>query len=85
MTDLEHQAILTIALMAAFAEGDHSDTERAELKRIANSLSQDGKINAAAIYQDVILHRASIDSAVAALTKPSDLCVSIRRKREKHR
>ena len=68
MTDLEHQAILTIALMAAFAEGDHSDTERAELKRIANSLSQDGKINVATIFQDVILHRASIDSAVAALT-----------------
>lgn len=68
MTEQDQKAILTIALMAAFADGDNSEHDRAEVKRIADTLSQGGQINVAAIYQDVILNRASIDSAVAALT-----------------
>ena len=68
MTDQEQKAIITIALMAAFADGNNSERERAEVKRIADSLSQGGDINVAAIYQDVILNRASLDSAAAALT-----------------
>ena len=68
MTDQEQKAIITIALMAAFADGNNSERERAEVKRIADSLSQGGDINVAAIYQDVILNRVSLDSAAAALT-----------------
>lgn len=70
MTDQDHKAIVTIALMAAFADGTNGDTERAEVKRVADSLSQGNEINVAAIYQDVILNRASLDGAVAALTSP---------------
>ncbi len=68
MTNPDHQAILTIALMAAFADGENSDRDRAEVKRIADSLSQGSEMNVAAIYQDVILNRASLDRAVAVLT-----------------
>ena len=36
MTPLEQESILTIALMAAFADGAKHDTERAEIKRTAD-------------------------------------------------
>ena len=83
MTEQEHKAIITLALMAAFADGGNSDVERAEVKRIADSLSKNGDINVAAIYQDVILNRVSLAAAVAALTTPEakslafELCVSV--------
>ena len=83
MTEPEQQAIITLALMAAFADGGNSDVERAEVKRIADSLSKSGDINIAAIYQEVILNRVSVASAVAALTTPEskslafELCVSV--------
>ena len=37
------------------------------MKRITDSLSQDSKINVAAIYHNPILHRATLDGAVEAL------------------
>ena len=83
MTEQENKAIITLALMAAFADGDNSDVERNELKRIASALSKDTEINVAAIYQDVILNRVSLDTAVAALTTPEakslafELCVCV--------
>ena len=83
MTEPEQQAIITLALMAAFADGGNSEVERAEVKRIADSLSKDSAINVAAIYQDVIFNRVSLATAVAALTTPEtkslafELCVSV--------
>jgi uncharacterized protein (DUF697 family)/tellurite resistance protein len=69
MSPAENRALLTLALMAAFADGDKSDAERTEWKRIADSLDQEG-LNAAGIYQDVLLKRVSVDQAVAALATP---------------
>lgn len=83
MTEQERKAIITLALMAAFADGGNSEVERAEVKRIADSLSKDGELNVAAIYQDVILNRVSLAAAVAELTSPEakslafELCVSV--------
>ena len=68
MTEPEQKAIITLALMAAFADGGNSEVERAEVKRIADSLSKNADINVATIYQDVILNRVSLVSVVAALT-----------------
>jgi uncharacterized protein (DUF697 family)/tellurite resistance protein len=70
MTEAEQKAILTIALMAAFADGAKADAERDEVKRIAASLSAESAINVSALYQDVLLKRASLDAVVAALTTP---------------
>ena len=70
MTNNDQQAIITIALMAAFADGNNSDADRAAVKRVTDALSAGNDVNVAAIYQDVILNRASIDRAVAALTTP---------------
>ncbi len=64
----EQKAILVIVLSAAFADGEKDDRERAELRRIADSLA--GAANApdiAGLYQDVLLKRVSVDDAVAAL------------------
>ena len=83
MTEQEDRAIITLALMAAFADGDNSEVERSEVKRIAESLSKNSDINSAVIYQDVILNRVSLDTAVAALATPEakrlafELCVCI--------
>ncbi len=70
MNDHEQQAILTLSLMAAFADGGKGDTERAEITRIADALAGEGAINLASLYQDVLLKRVSMPSAVAALTTP---------------
>ena len=83
MTEQENKAVITLALMAAFADGGNSDIERAEVKRIADGLSRDGSINVAAIYQDVILNRVTLAAAVNALVTPAakslafELCVSV--------
>jgi uncharacterized protein (DUF697 family)/tellurite resistance protein len=70
MTDQERQALMTLAIMAAFADSRNETAERDEVKRVADSLSQDSEINVAALYQDVLLKRATLDSAVSALASP---------------
>jgi len=70
MTDQERQAIMTLAIMAAFADDRNDATERDEVKRVADSLSRDSEINVAALYQDVLLKRATLDSAASALVSP---------------
>jgi uncharacterized protein (DUF697 family) len=70
MTDQERQAIMTLAIMAAFADDRKEASERDEVRRVADSLSRDSDINVAALYQDVLLKRATLDAAVAALASP---------------
>jgi uncharacterized protein (DUF697 family)/uncharacterized tellurite resistance protein B-like protein len=83
MTDQERQAIMTLVVMAAFADDRNADAERQEVRRIADSLSEDSGLNVAGIYQDVLLKRASLDAAVAALASPEtkrlayELCVGV--------
>lgn len=70
MNDQEQQATLTLCLMAAFADGGKDERERAEIKRIADSLAGAGTLNIAALYQDVLLKRVSLASAAASLESP---------------
>ena len=68
MTPLEQQAILTIALMAALADGDKADIERESLRGIAESLGGKGGVaGLAAVYQDVLLRRVDLAGTVARL------------------
>ena len=67
MTPSETQAILTLSLLAAFVDGDKHERERAEVKRIAESLSQADGVNLPTLYQDVLMKRVSMASAVPAL------------------
>ncbi len=69
MTLAEQEAILTIALFAAFADGQKADTEREEIRRIAQSLADSsGSANLSRLYQDVLLRRVQLASATGVLT-----------------
>jgi uncharacterized protein (DUF697 family)/tellurite resistance protein len=83
MTEQEQHAIMTLVLMAAFADGRNDQKERSNVTKVAESLSQGSAINVAAIYQDVLLKRASLNGSVAALTSREtkqlayELCVGV--------
>jgi uncharacterized protein (DUF697 family)/tellurite resistance protein len=68
----EQRALLAIALLAAFADGSKSDAERAEVRRIAESLgAQAGELNMPQLMQDVLLKRVSLAASMAALGSPA--------------
>ena len=67
MTATEHQAILTISLLAAFADGQKHARERDEIKRIADGLGQADGVHLPTLYQDVLLKRVSLDTALPQL------------------
>ncbi|MCC6819783.1 MAG: DUF533 domain-containing protein [Verrucomicrobia subdivision 3 bacterium] len=69
MNPTEKESILTLALMAGFADGVKNDAERAELKRIAQSLPQD-VVQPAALYQRVLLKQVTLMQAAASLHTP---------------
>ena len=69
MNPEQQKSVLTIALLAAFADGNKDDTEREEIRRIAQSLAGDaGMADLPRIYQDVLLKRTSVQAAAQALT-----------------
>jgi len=68
MNPTEIKALLSIAMLAAFADSQKQDREREEVRRVAESLG--GDLNVAAVYQDVLLGRADVASAAAALSTP---------------
>ena len=67
MTATEHQAILSISLLAAFADGQKHAREREEIKRITDGLGQAEGVHLPTLYQDVLLKRVSLDTAVPLL------------------
>jgi uncharacterized protein (DUF697 family)/uncharacterized tellurite resistance protein B-like protein len=69
MTPVEQESILTLALMAAFADGAKHDSERAEIKRIAESLPH-AEVNPAALLQRVLLKQVTVAEAAARLQSP---------------
>lgn len=62
----EH-ALLSIALHAAFADGQQADAERTHIRRLADGFPE-AAAGLAELYQQVLLGRQSLDQAVAALT-----------------
>lgn len=67
MTATEHQAILTISLLAAFADGQKHARERDAIQRIADGLGQAEGVHMPTLYQDVLLKRVTLDTAVPQL------------------
>lgn len=68
LTSQEQKSVLTLCLMAAFADGSKHEREREEVKRVAAALAGDGSAHIAALYQDVLLKRVSVSQAVAGLS-----------------
>jgi len=66
----EQQTILTIALMAALADGEKADTERESIRGIAESLGAEAGAGLAKVYQDVLLKRVDLAACVARLSDP---------------
>lgn len=72
MLSSEQNAILGIALLAAYANGGQDERERGAVKRIADSLaSEHDAPELSRLYQDVLLKRVSLESTVAALREPA--------------
>jgi uncharacterized protein (DUF697 family)/tellurite resistance protein len=68
MTSQEQQSILSIALLAAFADGHKADTEREAIRRMAETLPHEsGGAVLVRLYQDVLLKRVSLADVVAGL------------------
>lgn len=66
MTESEQRAILTLSLMAAFADGEKHAREREEIRRIAEGFAS-GALNLPSLYQDVLMKRVSLPSVLAEL------------------
>ena len=72
MTPDQQEAILSIALLAAFADGAKADAEREEIRRMAESLATESNApNLPRLYQDVLLKRTNLVAAVQKLLDPS--------------
>ena len=66
MTESEKRAILTLSLMAAYADGAKHERERDEVRRIAEGLATDG-LHMPSLYQDVLMKRVSLPAVVGEL------------------
>ena len=70
MKQEQQEALLTIALLAAFSDGAKAEAERAEIRRIAEGLADGsaGAPNVARLYQDVLLRRVDVATAAQKLS-----------------
>ncbi len=67
MSHDEIRSIITIALMAAFADGMKDERERAAVKQLAEALDADGSLNLAALYRDVLVAKPDLATVAGAL------------------
>ncbi|MBS0451497.1 MAG: tellurite resistance TerB family protein [Proteobacteria bacterium] len=67
MTAEETRAILTICLLAAYADGNKHDREREQIRQVAQGLAQHEQINLPGLYQDVLLRRVKLDDVLPLL------------------
>lgn len=67
MTEQDQKAILSLCMMAAFADGS-DDREREEIRRIAESLGGESGIDVAHLYQEVLLKRVTLADAAKGLS-----------------
>lgn len=83
MTDQEQKSVMTLVLMAAFADGKNDPAERAEVARITKTLAEGADFDVTAVHRDVLLERVTMDEAAGMLVKPQvkrlayELCVGM--------
>jgi uncharacterized protein (DUF697 family)/tellurite resistance protein len=70
MNPSETKSIVTLSLLAAFVDGEKHERERAEIKRIAEGLSQAEGVHLPSLYQDVLMKRVALSDVAAALVSP---------------
>lgn len=69
LTTSETESILTLCLMASFADGDKHERERQQMKKITDSLAG-GEVDFTALYQEVLLNKPEISAVAARLVTP---------------
>ena len=67
MTTSEKEAVATLCLIAAFADGRKDDEEREHIKAVVETL--DG-VSTPALYQKVLLNKVTLEEAAGALERP---------------
>lgn len=70
MTPEQNRSLISVCLMAAFADGHNDPRERDHVRRTAESLSAGAGVDVMALYQDVLLKRVTLEQAVAGLDAP---------------
>lgn len=70
MNTQETRSILTIALMAAFADGMKDDREREAVKRVAESLGTDAGVDLPALYAQVLVAKPDLAQVAGSLQAP---------------
>jgi uncharacterized protein (DUF697 family)/tellurite resistance protein len=72
MNPEQQQAVLTLALLAAFADGANDESEREQIHRLAETLDgRSGALDLPALYQQVLLKRVTLGDAAAVLVEPA--------------
>jgi uncharacterized protein (DUF697 family)/tellurite resistance protein len=64
------KATLTVALMAAFADGLKDDREREAVKQVADALGGESGLDLPALFRDVLLSKPDLAQVVAPLQTP---------------
>jgi uncharacterized protein (DUF697 family)/uncharacterized tellurite resistance protein B-like protein len=65
------QSILTVALMAAFADGLKDEREREAIRKLAETLGAEGGVDLPALYREVLLSKPRLEDVVAPLGDPA--------------
>lgn len=68
----QQQATLTIALLAAFADGNNDEREREQIRALAQSLGENAAIDLPRLYQDVLFKRIDITAVCAQLREEAE-------------
>jgi len=70
MDTAQTRSIMTVALLAAFADGLKDDRERSAVKQVADALGGESGIDLPALYRDVLLSRPDLAQVVTPLQTP---------------
>ena len=66
MNTTEREAVATLCLLAAFADGQKNDAERRHIRDVTDSL----EVGTPALYQKVLLKQVTLEQAAGALESP---------------
>lgn len=72
----EQSAILTVVLLAAFADGTKSDSERAAVKRAVDGLATSAELNVWSLYQRVVSSPPPLTEVCSAITDPGSRLIA---------
>jgi uncharacterized protein (DUF697 family)/tellurite resistance protein len=70
MNSTDTRSVLTIALMAAFADGLKDERERAAVKRVAEALGPEAGFDLPGLYREVLLAKPDLAQVAAGLRSP---------------